>query len=207
MFDRLRCLFFVVPLLLAATSCDSLFSPEQATGVENNRLTVVRVDPDAPPLEQASVTFWLVRGQPTEVEIRYLLQDGYDGKCLRLVIPAEAPLRHADGRMIAAGDSVQVTVRVIDPALFLFEIDPAGVQLNPAHPARLEIRYRWIAQDTDGDGLVNERDNALSNRFRLWAQDPESQLWSAVPSAARFSDIQEIHAPITTFTRYALASD
>ena len=205
MFDRFSSLLLTVLLLLATAGCDSLFSPERATGVENGRLTVIRVAPDAPPLEQTTVTFWMVRGRQHEVEIRYQA-DGYNGKCLRLVIPAEAPLRHADGRPIEPGDSIQVTVRVIDPQLFLFEIEPAGVLLNPAYPARLEIRYRWMAQDANGDGRVDERDEELSNRFRLWAQDPETERWVTVP-ATRFSDIQEIHAPITTFTRYALASD
>ena len=206
MSDRLSSLLLALPLLLAGAGCDGFLSPERAAGVENGRLTVIRVAPDAPPLEHTTVSFWMVRGEQREIEIRYLLQDGYNGKCLRLVIPAEAPLRDAQGRTIAPGDSVQVTIRVLDPELFLFEIEPAGVLLNPAHPARLEIRYRWMSQDLNGDGRVDEQDDALSNGFRLWAQDPETQRWSSVPST-RFSNIQEIHAPVTTFTRYALASD
>src|SRR5690554_4832456 len=83
LFDRFGFIIFAVGLLLAGAGCDNLFSPERAAGVENGQLTVVRVAPDAPPLEQTTVTFWMVRGQQTEVEIRYLLQDGYNSKCLR----------------------------------------------------------------------------------------------------------------------------
>jgi hypothetical protein len=198
--------FLAVVALAAAAGCDGFLSPEPAPGVENGSLTVVRVAPDAPTLDQTEITFWMVRGEQREVEIRYLLVNGYNGKCLRLVIPAEAPLRDAEGRNIAPGDSVQVTVRVLDPELFLFELEPAGLLLNPAHPARLEIRYRWMSLDVNGDGRVDAKDDLLAGSFRLWAQNPETLRWSSVPST-RLSNIQEIHAPISVFTRYALASD
>jgi len=199
--------WFLLLLLSALVSaCDGFLTPQTRPEVDDGGLTVVRVAPDAPPLDATEVKFWMVRGQQREIEISYTGDDGYNGKCIRLVFPAEAPLRDAAGRAIAPGDSIEVTLRVLDPDLFLFEIEPAGVILNPAHPARMEIRYRWMALDLNGDGRVDTVDDGIASGFRLWAQDLGNQRWSTVPSE-RFANIQEVHATISVFTRYALASD
>ena len=197
----------LVTLLLVGVvlvGCDSFLAPERER--TDDSITVINVDPDAPPLQSMEIPFWIVRGEERVVEIRYTGTDGYNGKCLRLVIPANAPLRDADGRPIAPGDSIQATIRVIDAGLFLFDLEPAGLVLNPAAPARMEIRYRWMSEDVNGDGVVDGADARARDRFGIWARDPLTQLWSSI-EATRLVDIDEIHAPITLFTRYALASD
>ncbi len=191
---------------LLSSGCDGFLSPQTNEAVEDGLLTIVHVAPDAPPLEGAEVSFWMVRGQRSEVEIRYVAAVGYNGKCLRLVIPAEAPLRHPDGTPIAPGDSVFVTVRVLDTERFLFEVAPAGLTLNPAFPAQLEIRYRWMADDVNGDGKVDEEDERVANSFGIWEQNRSNLRWSGLPTT-RQSDVEEVRASVTLFTRYALASD
>jgi hypothetical protein len=193
-------------LALFSAGCDGFLSPQASLEVEDGLLTIVHVAPDAPPLEGTEVSFWMVRGQRSEVEIRYLSGGGYNGKCFRLVIPAEAPLRQPDGQLIAPGDSVYVTVRVLNTELFLFELAPAGLTLNPAHPAELEVRYRWMADDANGDGQVDAEDERIANSFGVWEQSLSSLRWSSIPSTRR-SEIEEVHSTVTLFTRYALASD
>jgi hypothetical protein len=191
-------------LLFGTPGCEGFITPQTSAVVDETLLTIVRVAPNAPPLAATEVSFWIVRGQQREVEIQYLVEHGYNGKCLRLVIPAEAPLRHADGRIFEVGDSVRATVRVVDADLFLFEFEPAGVQFNPAHPAMLEIRYRWMARETGS--TADPVDEATARRLRIWQQDLTGGTWSQVPST-RQDDVQEIRGPVRTFTRYALASD
>ncbi len=199
---------FVAPLLISAAlaGCDAFLSPDGNREKTDDEIIVIRVDPDAPPLQATEISFWIVRGEEKVVEIRYEGTDGYNGKCLRLVVPANAPLRNADGTPIAPGDSIFATVRVMDAGLFLFELEPAGLVLNPASPARMEIRYRWMSDDLNGDGVVDGLDTRARDRFGIWARDPSTQRWSSI-GATRFDAINEIHAPITVFTRYALASD
>lgn len=196
----------LLPVLLGLASCEGLLSPESSPSVSDDELTIVRVDPDAPPLSATEVSFWAVRGEERAVEIRYAAAGGYNGKCLRFVVPAESLLRDSEGRMISPGDSIRITVRVEDPNLYLFEFDPGGVRFNPAHPARLEIRYSWIAEDANGDGVVDERDRAIADGFGIWRQERRGEPWARIPSR-RLYEIQEIHADITGFTRYAMAQD
>jgi hypothetical protein len=197
-------LALLLPLALAG--CDGFMTAESSNPVDDGLLTAVRVAPDAPPLETTEVSFWIVRGEEREVQISYGTGSGYRSKCVRFIVPADGPLRHADGSVFAVGDSARVTVRVVDHELFLFEFDPAGLRFNPSHPARIEVRYRWMADDLNGDGTVDADDQALASDFGLWKQEATGQPWTEVPSA-RDEEIQELHADLTGFTRYMLASD
>lgn len=199
---------FVALMIIGAAlgGCDSFLSPDGGREKTDDEITVIHVDPEAPPLQSTEISFWIVRGEEKIVEIRYEGPSGYNGKCLRLVIPANAPLRDAAGNPIAPGDSILATVRVMDAGLFLFELEPAGLILNPASPARMEVRYRWMSDDLNGDGVVDGLDARARDRLGIWARDPATERWSSIEST-RFEDISEIHAPIRVFTRYALASD
>jgi hypothetical protein len=193
-------------LLLLAGGCDSVFAPRNDLVLEDTAIEVVEVAPNAPPLQKTTVSFWAVRGETREVEIRYAAAPGYSGKCLRFVVPADALLRDAAGKVIERGDSVQITIRVIDPSQFLFEFEPAGIRFDPAHPAKLEIRHRWAVADLNRDGIVDDSDTAVARELSIWRQERLGADWVKIPSQ-RLTDLQEVHAEITGFTRYALASD
>jgi hypothetical protein len=181
-------------------SCRDVTAPLQEQVVDESELTFVRVDPAAPPLEALEVSFWAVHGQERQVQITYDAGLYGNGKCLLFRVPADAvPLG------VAPGDSVRVTIRVMDAAEFRFEFQPEGLQFDPEHPARLEIRYRWADPDFDADGDVDPRDLLLSETFGLWKL-AGGQTWERV-AADRRRDILEIHAPIVGFTQYALATD
>lgn len=193
-----------LPALLAGTAffgaCRELTAPAPEPVVEESELTFVRVDPESPPLEAMEVTFWAVRGEERSVQISYDAGQYGNGKCLLFRVPADAvPIG------VAPGDSVQVTIRVLDAAEFRFEILPHGQQFDPDHPAQLEIRYRWADPDYDGDGDVDPRDLLLSETFGLWRMTGEST-WERV-TAERRRDLLEIHGPVVGFTQYALATD
>lgn len=194
----------LAPALLAGAvllaSCRDLTAPAQEQVVDESELTFVRVDPEAPPLDALEVSFWAVRGEERQVQITYDAGLYGNGKCLLFRVPEDAvPLG------VAPGDSVRVTIRVVDAAEFRFEFQPQGLQFDPEHPARLEIRYRWADPDFDGDGDVDPRDLLLSETFSLWKMTG-AQTWERV-SADRRRDVMEIHAPIVGFTQYALATD
>jgi hypothetical protein len=198
----------VLLLVLAALAggCDSVFAPRNDLVLEESDIDVLDVAPNAPPLLRTEVKFWAVRGQSREVELRYAAAAGYSGKCLRFVVPGDALLRNANGAIIERGDSVEITIRVVDTKEFLFEFDPGGIRFDPAHPARLEIRYRWAVADLNGDGVVDATDENISRQLAIWRQERVGDDWVKIPSQ-RLEAIQEVHADITGFTRYALASD
>jgi hypothetical protein len=195
-----------VPMLVIAalllTSCRELTSPSERTSADESALTFVRVDPEAPPLTSTEVTFWAVQGQDREVQISYLSTEYGNGKCLLFRVPADAVMLG-----VAPGDSVQITIRVLDSSEFRFEFEPSGLQFAEDHPAQLEIRYWWADPDYDGDGDVDPRDLLLSETFGLWSRLGSGTTWERVAGAERRRDRFEIHAPVVGFTQYALATD
>lgn len=194
--------FILVSLLaLVAASCDGIFGPEDPASVPESSLTFIRVAPDAPPLVDSTVTFWAVRGKLREAMIRYEVANGYDGKCLLFRVPAQAIPAGA-----APGDSVKITIRVAKSGEFRFEFAPAGLRFDPAHPAELEVRYRYADPDYNRDGVVDQRDDEIANRFAFWRQERPGEDWTRVPTNRR-SSLFEAHARVTGFTQYALATD
>lgn len=194
----------VPPLLMAAlllSACRDLTAPLTQDTVDESELTFVRVDPAAPPLIAHEVSFWAVQGEEREVQIAYESSYYGNGKCLLFRVPADAVMLG-----VAPGDSVRITVRILDASEFRFEFEPGGLQFDPAHPAELEIRYRWADADYDADGDVDPRDLLLSETFGLWKKLGSSTAWERV-TAERRRDRFEIHAPVVGFTQYALATD
>jgi hypothetical protein len=54
--------------------------------------------------------------------------------------------------------------------------------------------------------VVDAEDDRIASGFGIWEQGVPSLRWSSTPSTRR-SEIDEVHATVTLFTRYALASD
>lgn len=190
--------------LVLAAACDALLDPGSDL-VPESELVFIRAAADAPPLESTSVSFWIKRGETREALLQYTAYNG-EGKCLLFRVPAEAPLRHSDGRLFAEGDSALVTIRVTDATLFRFEFDPEGLRFDPAHPAELEIRYRWADPDHDGDGVIDEDDARIAANFAIWHQDVPGEGWEEIRTT-RLNDLLEARAEVTGFSQYALASN
>ena len=104
----------VLLTLIPMAGCSELFGPDDRL-VEDGELTIIPVASDAPPLNATEVSFWAVKGEHREVQIQYRYPDGSLGKCLRFVVPSNALLRHPNRQLVAAGDSVEITVKVVDP--------------------------------------------------------------------------------------------
>lgn len=189
-------------IALLSGACRELTAPLEDRAVDESELTVVRVDPAAPPLVAQEVTFWAVQGETRQVQISYESSEYGNGKCLLFRVPADAVMLG-----VAPGDSVQVTIRVIDEDEFRFEFLPGDLRFDPEHPAEVEIRYRWADPDFDRDGDVDPRDLLLSETFGLWEKVGTTSTWRRVASAERRRDSFEIVGPVLGFTQYALATD
>lgn len=208
----LRRLALRLPLLaLAALSaaCSDLLTPT-GTVVEDDSLAVLQVEAGAPDVEAQEVSFYAKRGEDREVQIRYIYPDGAGGatysKCLLFRVPAQALQTYPDGRPVAQGDSVLITIRLPDKSLYRFEFAPAGLKFDPSNPAQLEVRYRYAERDLNGDGVVDQQDEALLSRVSWWRQETPGAAWELIPTA-RLTGLLEARAAVTGFTRYALASN
>jgi hypothetical protein len=172
--------------------------------LREDQLVFVRAGEDAPPLESQTVSFVARAGDNARAEIRYVSNDlGYD-KCLEFRVPGNGLLRRPDGTRIQRGDTVRITITVVDPARFDFRFEPAGLRFDPDHPAELRVSYRWADRDYDGDGDVDDRDEDFEQEFGFWHQARSGQPWFRI-GTVKLEDLREAEAEITGFSRYALA--
>jgi hypothetical protein len=196
-----RALCLVVAVALAA--CQDNAGPG---GVDDARLSIVRQDALAPPLLAARDSFWAKVGDGREVRLFYqgaLPTDSGD-EFLRFEVPGDGLYRKPDGSAFRAGDSILITVTVVDPARFTFEFAPANLQFNPQNPARLRVRYAHGDKDFDDDGDRDGVDDAIETELDLWYRRAAGALWFRV-GAVKFEEADEIDGLIRTFSQYAVA--
>jgi len=188
--------------LLGAAACDGETTQPVLTDAQIVR---VRAAADAPPLETLHVQFWARAGDTKHVEIRYKGTDSYSGdKCVEFNIPGDGLYRLPSGQRIAKGDSVQITLDVVDAEHFDFRFSPSGLQFDPAHPAELRVSYKWAADDANGDGVVDARDQALLRSMAIWGREAPGTQWQRL-STDRDGNVQELRARIPGFSQYAMA--
>ena len=181
-------------------SCSDSSGPD---GVPTTQLHIIQQDPLAPPLDSIVARLWAKVGEGREVRLDY--QPGASAEdFLRFEVPGDGLLRKPDGTAFQAGDSIQITITVIDPARFAFRFEPAGLQFNPAQPARLKIYYYNANHDFDGDGDVDAADTAIEHTLDLWRRETATAPWFRVGSV-KFEELDEIDANILSFTEYAIA--
>ena len=168
-------------------------------------LGIVRRSPAINGFVDTVVTFYAVRGQEREGKIFFLAPDGGIGEeFVRLKVGAATLLARPDGTPVAQGDSVLITMRVVDPALLLVEFQPSGLQFNPNEPAELEMKFGEADDDLNGDGMHDSEDEALVSSLGIWRQELPGLPFVRLDSSL-FTSLTSCDAKITGFTRYALA--
>lgn len=196
-------------ILLSALAALTLAScsdgPSGPGPVPPDELIFIRAAADAPPLETQQIQFWAVAGETREVEIEYADVGQYGGdECLRFKIPGNGLLRRPDGTRFERGDSVLITITVVDPDLFNFEFQPSGLRFDPDHPAELRVSFKWADPDFNNDGRVDSRDERFD--FGIWHQALDNAPWRPLATIRDF-DLEEVRADILGFSKYAMAGD
>lgn len=182
----------IVGVLLAG--CDN--SNESAPViVPESELEFVPVRSTAPPLETMDTSFWAVKGQDRELEIRFQGQGGpgTGSRFLEFKVDEQSLQQRPDGTMFQQGDSIEIHVTV-DPELYLVDLEPSGLRFDPAEPAVLEIEYG----EADEDFIIRE------GEFDAWRQEVASGPWELIGSV-QIEELDEIEVSILGFTRFALA--
>ena len=192
-------------LLIGAALAALLLSCSDSAGpggVPDTSLHIVQQDTLASPLDSTVARFWAKVGEGREVRINYQPPSGED--FLRFEVPGDGLLRKPDGSVFQPGDSILITVTVVDPARFEFRFEPAGLQFSPDHPARLKLYYYNANHDFDDDGVVDSTDTAIEHTLDLWRQEAAGSPWFRIASV-KFEELDEVDANILSFTEYALA--
>jgi hypothetical protein len=190
-------------LLLAGLACDDATGPIERPEAQ---LNFVMQDSLAPPLLATRDSFWAKVGDGRELKLYYqgALPGDSGEEFLHFEVPGDGLYRRPDGSLFQPGDSVLITVTVTDPARFVFQFEPAGLQFRSDHPAKMKVRYILGEQDFDGDGDEDAADSEIEQELGLWHQSTPGGTWQQV-GAVNFSDLDEIDANILSFSQYAVA--
>ena len=171
-----------------------------------DELTFLRLAPGAPPLPTTPVTFWAVKGEDAEVRLSHapLLGSPDSTEFLRFRLDRRSLLRRPDGTPIAEGDSVLITIALVDVSRLIINFQPAGLRFDPDRPAELRIRFAETEDDLDDDGDVDDDDDRARRQLSLWRQEALGLPWVKLSSELDV-DNERIEAKLRGFTNYAVA--
>ncbi len=200
----MRRLLLAFVTLAMAGACSNSSGPDSTTG--RATLNVVLQDSTYKPLLSATGSFWAKMGEGRRVRLVY---QGYaptdsGAEFLRFDVPADGLYRKPDGTAFAAGDSIRITVTVVDPKRFLFDFQPSGLQFNPSDPARLRVEYHYADPDFNGDGSVDSSDANIEGLLSLWRREPPDSLWFQM-AAVKSVELEQFDADVLRFSQYAIA--
>lgn len=203
----MRRLTSVLGAVLAAVfvACNS--DNSGPSGRLESELNFVWQDSLAPPLLAKRDSVWAVVGRNAEIRMHYedeVVPGDTGDEFLRFEVPGNGLFRKPDGTPFRSGDSVLITVTVVDTARFLFEFEPAGLRFDPDHPARLKVRYFNADHDFNDDGALDPDDDDIEMLLDLWRQPTPGGLWFKL-GAVKFEELDEIDANIFGFSRFAVA--
>ncbi|HEX9167103.1 MAG TPA: hypothetical protein VF862_14415 [Gemmatimonadales bacterium] len=190
-------------VILGAGSCaDDSLGPTEKPPAE---LNILRLPANHAPFEATSVSFWARVNQSREGRIYLLDAEGKRGEeFARLKIDSGSLLARPDGTSFGAGDSVLITMTVVDPPRVLVELQPAGLRFRSDKPAELKLDYGEADDDFDDDGDVDVDDERTEQLLAIWRQEKAGSPFVKLGSV-KFEDLEEIEAKLVSFSRYAIA--
>jgi hypothetical protein len=194
-------------LILTLVACSSSSAPKPGAVKSSSQLHITLESATAKPLLAKQASFWPKVGADRAVRLFYQGATAVDtGQLLlQLEVPPDGLYKRPDGTLFQPGDSILITVTVVDTTRFLFEFQPAGLQFNPANPARLKIEFANANHDFNGDGIIDARDVAIeADSLGVWRRDPPDTLWYR-QFAIKFGLPEELDADVFSFSQYAVA--
>ena len=175
-------------------------------GVPEAQLTIVRQDTLAPPLLETQASFWAKVGDGREIRLFY--QGAVPGdtgeEYLRFEVPGDGLSRKPDGTAFLPGDSILITVTVLEQTRFHYQFEPSGLRFSADHPARLKIKYFDCNHDFNSDGVENAEDVRIEGLLGIWERSGPGAPWFRL-SGVQFEELDELDANIPSFTEHAVA--
>lgn len=189
---------------LALGCGDDTTSP--GTEVPADQFQAAPVDAGAPAFVSLSRSFVVTAGRDTSIALCVRALVNPDAECprsiLRLEFGAGSLVQRPGGMPFQAGDTLTITLRVVDPSRLLFELDPSGVVFSSTDPVRLRIRTEFVARDLNRDGVIDAKDRRLLARLGIWRQEHTGDPFVRLPTSTLD---QELGAELSGFSRYAIS--
>lgn len=203
-------------LLMLVGACggeSSIGPPEDPDGPVTRAFVNALVQGDtAPSLTTLQETFVAVAGERQTFEIRYdvdpIGEDDSNGRFFRLDLKQSTLLALADGTPLVEGDTVLITVTV-DPVNIRVQLEPSGLQFDPAEPAELRFWYTLANPDLNGDGVVNSLDDdILNDLLALWMRpggENSGEDWERLDASIHDVSDKRLRADLEHFSGYVVA--
>lgn len=167
--------------------------------------TFLRPAQGAPSLARTTASFWAVRGKTRSGSIMYSARPGATDSTefVRFVVASGSLYQEPDGTPVAEGDSVLITLTVVDTDSLIVDFQPQGLRFAPGAPALLTFGYAETDPDLDFDGTLDDDDAKLDATLTIGRQELPSDPFESVPSQVNTAP-DKVQADIDGFTRYAV---
>ncbi len=196
-------------ILLGACSGSPVDPPAPLTPtVGDTSLLVNSLAPaaDAPAIANPVVQFWAVAGDSREAFMYYRSRPGRTDSVdfIRFRVPGDALLTRPNGTPFAPGDSILITITLVDPARLLVRFEPSGLRFSLSHPADLKFSFLETDEDRDEDGDVDSEDQLILDYLDIWRRETPSAPWIRQTSSI-LAGSDEIETDVFGFTDYIIA--
>ncbi|HTE44599.1 MAG TPA: hypothetical protein VK636_05090 [Gemmatimonadaceae bacterium] len=163
--------------------------------------------PGAPTIANPTIAFWAVKGRDVRVKMVYHQRPGGGGNdsvvFAELRVRARSLALRPDGSPITNGDSVFITMTLVDPTRGILDFQPSGLRFSRKDPPSLKISFEHANLDLNGDGRVDDLDRVIERTFHIAVRESPADPWVPLRSAVNTHDF-EIEATIQGFSGYAI---
>ncbi|MBV9880900.1 MAG: hypothetical protein JO180_10420 [Gemmatirosa sp.] len=205
-------------LALVACTPDRLTTPTTAAGLTPAPASADRspggsddphfLQPEtgAPTIANPVVQFWAKKGEDRIASMYYHRAHGGRDSIpfFTLRVRPRSLYRRPNGTAFANGDSVLITLTLVDAQQLIVDCQPAGLLFTPSDPARLKMSFAETDDDVNHDGTVNAVDAALTHTFAVWRRETPTDPWIRMASNVA-TGAHEVETDVGGFTGYAIA--
>ncbi len=190
----------------AAAAQPSLDRSPGSGGSGGDPVLFLRPADGAPAVANPIIVFNVRKGEDTTVRMYYHRAHGGRDSIVFAEFRVKPRSLDAwpDGRRIQDGQSVRITMTLVDAERGIVEFQPAGLRFSTKQPARLKLTYKNSNPDVDRDGSVDGADGALKRLLHVICRETPDGPWFPLPSMNNTGS-DEIEAPIFGFSGYAIA--
>jgi hypothetical protein len=160
----------------------------------------------APTIANPVVSFYAKVGEDRQAFMYYRKRATRNDSTvfLRFRVRRDALLARPNGSSFAPGDSILITMTLVDPERLIVNFAPSGLRFSSANPAELKMNFFETDDDLDDDGSVDTRDTAIQTLLAVWKREGPSLPW--VKQLSRLTaSTEEIETDVVGFTDYVIA--
>lgn len=159
----------------------------------------------APAISTPVVRFWAKVGVETIAYMYYRPRAGQTDSTafVRFRVRNRSLTTRPDGTPLAAGDSLQITMTLVDTTNLIVDFQPSGLRFATGRPADLKISYLESSLTVGGAPIVGTNEQATTSPFRMGLQEMPGTPWETLLSNVVIGT-HEVEADVAGFTRYAI---